>query len=952
VFEAPGVPDVQRAVGDKYQVDSLCGQGGMGAVFLGRNRALGSPVAIKVLPLAGDETESGLARFKREARLAANLSHPNIVAVFDFDIRSGLAYLVMPFVTGETLAQAIERRGRFDLSEVRGFLEQVGKAIAFAHAQGVVHRDIKPANLIREEATGRWLVTDFGIAHLTRPDDGDRTETGFAIGTPAYMAPEQWVSARDVDGRADLYALARVACEMLVGRQGDLPLNQRDVGPALLAADPDLDPGVVEALVAPLANDRDARPSTVDTWLAMLGGGPSPRRVLRTALLGALSLVGVAMVLVAVWTPHPFPTEPPRQLVIVAPFASDTAQASRELAAFVEQELQQQLNEALQAVVVGQSTLRSAGPDPLQGSQFDTSWVSGGSVALLSPDSIQIQLTLLHGSQRAGALYQRAGVMDSVAFVVWELVREAFSLDPSGEPPSLPVGGENFRAYYEGVRLFRRAAYGEAIAKFDEVIARQPTFALAYFKRMLAEVMRVQPTRAGDAVRSALGAAQRYESGLDPASRELLRGYEILITHGDIPLALESFDAVQREHPDFVDAPFVSGFLKLQFASLLGIQRGQASRDLERAYKLLPTFAPVVARLAHLNVLEGNDEKGRTYLREYLTLDSVSVSAQVARVVDSLLYRGSGAQIAVLRSLEHRNFTVLEYLALAAGELRQKAAHREFALNGVEAIGRVAATPHERLVALRMAVSTELALGRPATVDTLLKAAQWNKDVVAERARWQLLAAVTGVANLADTANLETAAGLLTQSPVDSTGTNAWLVARWAYDRDKSLATRARAALQALPPSPVTASLLDDLAAIDHLEESDTSGALTAWQRGLSRYSVEHVVFGLVGSLWPLRLDAARVAAVRGDGQAVLELTTAFEQMAGFVDQVAWPEALLLRVRALRATGNPARMREAQELSTLVGNLLARANGHRVALRDSLRQAYDADTGRARPTPN
>jgi len=320
-------------------------------------------------------------------------------------------------------------------------------------------------------------------------------------------------------------------------------------------------------------------------------------------------------------------------------------------------------------------------------------------------------------------------------------------------------------------------------------------------------------------------------------------------------------------------------------------------------------------------------------------------------VVDSLLYRGTGAQVAALRSLEQRNFVVLEYLALAAGELKQEAAHRTFALNAVEAIGRVATTPHERLVALRMALSTALAAGRPATADSVLKAAQWNKDVADERARWQVLAAVTGVATLADPATIEAADRLLDASAGDSTGTNAWLVARWARGRDATRAATARAALRALPASPLVTSLLDDLTAIEHLERGDTAGALAAWQRGLSRYSVEHVVFGLVGSLWPLRLEAARVAAARGDDQAVLALTTAFEQMAGFVDQVAWPEALLFRARALRATGNPALVRQGDELSVLVGNLLAQANGHRVALRDSLRQAYDAATGRAAPSP-
>jgi serine/threonine-protein kinase len=912
----------------------------MGAVYLGRNRELGSPVAVKVLPLAGGETESGLARFKREARLAANLSHPNIVPVFDFDIRQGMAYLVMPFVVGETLAQVLERQGGFSVPELQELLEQVGAALAFAHRQGVVHRDIKPANLMREDATNRWLVTDFGIARMARPDAGEQTETGVALGTPAYMAPEQWTGSRDVDGRADLYSLARVACEALIGKRTDPPANASGAASALVGSRPDLDPAIIAVLVSPLADDRDRRPASVDVWLKSLRRRPRSLRFSPLAVLPALAAVGVLLLYLALRSPTAAlpAANNASELVLLGAFGSDTTPVAQDLATSITDEFAHQLRwiPALIVIGPGASTLGADGSD---NDPLDTATVTG-TITALGLDSIRIEAEVRRSTDRGGAQrLSSVGAIDSAAVLVWTLVRDAFAPRMGGELPPLPIGQETWRAWHEGVRAFRRGAYEVAVDRFEEVIRRQPTFALAHFKRMLAEVMRAAPTRAGAAVHSALEAARQYRTGLDPASQELLEGYEILLTEGDLRVALEKFEQVRQRHPDVVDAVFIKGFLELNFAALLSRPRHRAERDLRRAYELDPGFAAAVAHLARLAVLAEDDAAGRRYLGEYLRLDSTSVWAEVARMADSLLYRGSSAQIAVLRSLDERETASLEYLALSAGELRQRKTYREFALNAVAALGRVAATRHERVVALRIELATALGAGREATADSLLTAAQWDEAARDERARWIFLAAVTGIAQFTEVPDRAMAERLLATQ--DDDGTNAWLVARWARDSDPQLAQSARGRLDSLRATPLVRSLRDDLDALARLEVGDTLAALDAWRLGLSRYSIERVVFGLAASLWPLRLEAARTAAAHGDQVSVLGATEAFEQMAGFVDQVAWPEILPLRVRALAAAGHRG---PARELSDLLLNLLGDANGRYVALRDSLREARPQTT--------
>ena len=208
---------VERVLSDHYELDSEIGRGGMGIVYRAKDKRLKRTVAIKVLPPELAFRSDIKTRFLREAETAAQLSHPNIVPIYTVDETEGLVYFVMAYVDGENLAKRIFERGVLPCDEVRRILREVADALAYAHERGVVHRDIKPDNIIIAAQTGRPMVTDFGIARAVSDGDSRLTATGMAIGTPAYMSPEQAAGERTIDGRSDLYSLGVVAYQMLVG---------------------------------------------------------------------------------------------------------------------------------------------------------------------------------------------------------------------------------------------------------------------------------------------------------------------------------------------------------------------------------------------------------------------------------------------------------------------------------------------------------------------------------------------------------------------------------------------------------------------------------------------------------------------------------------------------------------------------------------------------------------
>jgi serine/threonine protein kinase len=205
------------AIGDRYELESEIGRGGMSVVYRARDIRLNRPVAIKVLPPELAYDPAVRTRFIREAQTSALLSHSHIVPIYDVGERDGIAYFVMALITGGNLATLLAREPRQPIDEARRLLCEIADALAYAHVRGIIHRDIKPDNILLDGESGRAMVTDFGIARAM--EAGTRlTLTGIAVGTPTYMSPEQASGDREVDGRSDIYSLGVLAYQMLTGR--------------------------------------------------------------------------------------------------------------------------------------------------------------------------------------------------------------------------------------------------------------------------------------------------------------------------------------------------------------------------------------------------------------------------------------------------------------------------------------------------------------------------------------------------------------------------------------------------------------------------------------------------------------------------------------------------------------------------------------------------------------
>ena len=208
---------VAVALGAQYEIDSEIGRGGMSVVYRARDRRLNRPVAIKVLPPELAHDAAIRTRFTREAQMAAQLNHAHIVPIYDVGEQDGLGYFVMAIVHGGNLAALLTREPRQPVDETRRLLSEIADALAYAHLRGVIHRDIKPDNILLDENSGRAMVTDFGIARAME-GSSRLTATGIAVGTPAYMSPEQALGDREVDGRSDVYSLGVLGYQMLTGR--------------------------------------------------------------------------------------------------------------------------------------------------------------------------------------------------------------------------------------------------------------------------------------------------------------------------------------------------------------------------------------------------------------------------------------------------------------------------------------------------------------------------------------------------------------------------------------------------------------------------------------------------------------------------------------------------------------------------------------------------------------
>jgi len=330
---------LRTALADRYTIERELGHGGAALVYLAHDLKHHRQVAVKVLRPAL-AAAIGPDRFLREIEIAARLSHPHILPLYDSGATETIVYYMMPVVEGESLRDRITREGQLPLEEALRIAGQVADALAYAHGHNVVHRDIKPENILL--ASGEALVADFGIARAIGVAAGDQlTETGLAVGTPAYMSPEQAAGDATIDGRTDIYALGCVLYEMLAGQppftgataQAVLARHAVDPVPPLHTIRPDLpaalDRTVLRALAKAPADRFTSAAALKAALIASATEAPRRHRAARWAVWG-LAVLGLGIAAAALFRHRRGPPVENARAIAVLPFANIGGDSSDE----------------------------------------------------------------------------------------------------------------------------------------------------------------------------------------------------------------------------------------------------------------------------------------------------------------------------------------------------------------------------------------------------------------------------------------------------------------------------------------------------------------------------------------------------------------------------------------------------------------------------------------------
>ena len=641
---------LQTALGGAYRIERELGGGGMSYVYVAEETGLGRKVVVKVLPpdmAAGVNAE----RFSREIRLVASLQHPHIVPVLAAGTASDLVYYTMPLVAGESLRSKLARERQLPVGEAVRILRDVVDALVYAHRQGIVHRDIKPDNVLVAHDHG--LVTDFGVAKALGREGpvGPLTTAGIAIGTPAYMAPEQAAGDPDTDHRCDLYAAGTLAYEMLAGRppfdgatpQAVLAAQLTEAPRPISERRPDTPLALASVIMRCLEKEPKNRWQSADDLLRALHEVITPmtttplaipvrrgRRALLPWMLGATLLV-LALGVGVVWRgrARSFPST----TVAVFPFSVRGGQDIGYLG--------EGMVNLLSTSLDGAGGLHTVDPRALLALVHrEGPGVPDPSAARRMAEKLGAGLYVLGDIVEAGsqvrvsaAIYDRSrsdqplghASKDGGPGDVFTLVDNITTqLLTTGAGPgsqatriasvttsSLPA----LKAYLDGEQEFRAGHFRTAVDAFQRAIQSDSQFALAFYRQSIAAEWALNT----DLAQQAAAQAVRLSGRLAEHDRLLLDAL-LKARRGEVDQAQQQFRAIVSTYPNDVEAWIQLGEVLFHFGPYEGRPLSAAREPFERVVALEPTNPGPYVHLARLAAAEGRAR------------DADSLASRVARM--------------------------------------------------------------------------------------------------------------------------------------------------------------------------------------------------------------------------------------------------------------------------------------------------------------------------------
>jgi serine/threonine-protein kinase len=594
---------LKSALADRYTIERQIGAGGMATVYLAEDLKHRRKVAVKVLRPEFAES-LGAERFVREIEIAAKLSHPHILPLHDSGEANGVLYYVMPYVEGESLRQKLDREGTLPVEEVIRLTDEIASALSYAHERGIVHRDVKPENIML--TGGRVVVADFGIARALQAAGGERlTATGIAVGTPAYMSPEQSMGLSQVDARSDVYALGCVVYEMVSGEapfegatpQEMLAKHAADTAPGLRRVDTTIPVFVERAVQRALAKSLDERFPSASAFAEALTTGRVVARVGRRRWKWpAVAAVVVGFLLIAAWVLSSVFGGPTYERLAVLPPANLMNDPEQEyFVQGVHNALISELQRAGVAVIARTSVMQYENTQkPIReiAAELGVDVLIESSV-MRAGDSVEIEVSLVDGTTqqyvadrtvRQSALRDIERLYRGLTAAIAAEIHTA--LTPQAEAhlaSARPVNPQAYEAYLKGVSQWHATHIDRAFEYFQQALSLDSTYAPAHAG--IARVWwfqagtRYKPERAQ--ARAAMNRALALDSTL--AEVQFVAALVRAWLNWDWESAEVAFRKAIEINPNYAEArAFYSGFLDV-------MERPEEARaQMERALELDP----------------------------------------------------------------------------------------------------------------------------------------------------------------------------------------------------------------------------------------------------------------------------------------------------------------------------------------------------------------------------